>query len=150
MPKAYKYNETTKKYEGEIERQRDPLESEIAGHDVWLMPANSTDVPPLEPKEGFDVIWNGSSWEYQEIPQPEPAPEPTQEEKEQMVRAVRDAYLSHWDFSQLRDAPFTEEEKDDLAAYRQYLRDYTKTENWWEQNPATYEEWSVAHHPVNE
>lgn len=77
-------------------------------------------------------------------------PEPTQEEKEQKVRAVRDEYLTHWDFSQLRDAPFTEEEKDVLAEYRQYLRDYTKTENWWEEEPATYEDWLAAHHPVSE
>jgi hypothetical protein len=77
-------------------------------------------------------------------------PEPTQEEKEQKVRAVRDAYLAKWDFSQLRDAPFTEEEKEVLAEYRQYLRDYTKTENWWEQEPETYEDWLAAHHPVSE
>lgn len=76
--------------------------------------------------------------------------EPTQEEKEQKVHAVRDAYLAHWDFSQLCDAPFTEEEKNVLAEYRQYLRDYTKTENWWEEEPATYEDWLAAHHPVSE
>lgn len=149
MPKAYQYDENTKKYTGEIDRQRDPLESQKAGHDVWLMPANSTDIPPLEPKEGFDVVWNGSAWEYQEIPQPEPEPEPTPEQKQEMVRSVRDSYLAYWDFSQLRDSPYTEEEKDILAEYRQYLRDYTKEENWWEHEPATYEDWLAAHHPVN-
>lgn len=150
MPKAYQYNEETKKYEGEVDRQLDPLETEIAGYDIWLLPANSTDVMPLEPKEGFDIVWNGTAWEYQETPQPEPEPEPTQEQKEQFIRSIRDAYLMRWDFSQLRDAPFTEEEKNVLAEYRQYLRDYTKGENWWEQEPATYEDWLVAHHPVAE
>lgn len=83
MSKAYRYNEETKKYEGEVARQLDPLETKTAGHDIWLMPANATDVIPLEPKDGFDIVWNGSAWEYQEIPQPEPEPEPTPEEIKQ-------------------------------------------------------------------
>ena len=73
--KAYAYDETSKKYTGEIDRQRDPLESKLAGHDIWLMPANSTLVEPLEEKEGFDIVWNGTEWEYQEKkkdPEPEP------------------------------------------------------------------------------
>lgn len=141
MPKAYQYDEETKKYKGEINRQRDPRASEKAGHDVWLLPANSTDVPPLKEKEGFDVVWNGKKWEYQEIPQPQPEPEPSEDEKKERVRSVRNSYLVIWDFSQLRDAPFTQAEQDNLAEYRQYLRDYTKTDNWWESLPKTYDEW---------
>lgn len=148
--KAYKYDKESKIYVGEVNCQKDPIASQKAGEDIWLLPANSTFDKPLDPKDGFNVVWNGGTWEYQEIPQPEPQPEPTQEEKEEMVRGVRDGYLSYWDFSQLRDAPFTEEEKDNLAEYRQYLRDYTKNENWWEADPATYEEWSTAHHPITE
>ena len=147
--KAYRYNKETKKYEGEVNCQKDPIATRRAGEDVWLLPANSTFVEPLETKDGYDVVWNGTAWEYKEIPQPEPEPEPTQEEKEQRVRGVRDFYLAHWDFSQLRDAPFTEEEKDTYAEYRQYLRDYTKGENWWEQDPANFEDWLVAHKPVS-
>lgn len=73
--KAYSYDDTTKKYKGEIDRQKDPLESKLAGHDVWLMPANSTLVEPLEAKEGFDIVWNDDHWEYEEVkkdPEPEP------------------------------------------------------------------------------
>lgn len=148
--KAYKYNEETKKYEGEVMRHRDPLESQKAGHDVWLMPANATDVEPLEPKEGFDIVWNGNAWKYQEIPQPEPEPEPTKEQKQRTVRDIRNVYLASTDFTQLGDAPLTDVEKANYIEYRQYLRDYTKTENWWEQEPATYEDWLVAQHPVAE
>lgn len=96
--KAYKYNKQTMKYEGEIERQRDPLESQKAGHDIWLMPANSTDVAPLEPKEGFDIVWNGNAWEYQEIPQPEPEPEPTPEEIKERRIAELKAQLNGTDY----------------------------------------------------
>lgn len=70
--------------------------------------------------------------------------EPTIEEKQSNVKAVRNNYLAKYDFTQLSDAPFTEEEKQKYAQYRQYLRDYTNQENWWEQNPLTFEEWSAT------
>ena len=73
--KAYSYDESTKKYKGEVDRQRDPLESKLAGKDVWLMPANATLVEPLEEKEGFDIVWHDDHWEYEEVkkdPEPEP------------------------------------------------------------------------------
>lgn len=60
--------------------------------------------------------------------------------KEQ-VRSVRDSFLQETDYTQLPDAPFTAEEKAEYAQYRGYLRDYTKTVNWWESNPKTFEEW---------
>lgn len=68
-------------------------------------------------------------------------PEKSQQEKEEDVRMTRNLYLQDYDFTQLADAPFTEEEKQQFAEYRQYLRDYTKTENWWLSNPKTFEEW---------
>lgn len=76
-PKAYMWNDTTFNFESEVDRQRDPLESERVGHDVWLMPGNSTLTPPPEEKEGFDRHWNveNEEWEYVEKkkdPEPEP------------------------------------------------------------------------------
>ena len=83
--KAYQYDSVTKKYLWEVDRQIDPLESQAQGKDVWLMPADSTDVVPPEPKDGYDVVFNGTGWEYKEIPkEPEPEPyEPTELEKKQ-------------------------------------------------------------------
>ncbi|MBQ3785018.1 MAG: hypothetical protein II843_01325 [Alphaproteobacteria bacterium] len=152
MPKAYNYDETTKIYKGEIDRQRDPVRSQKLGYDVWLMPANSTDIPPLEPKDGFDVVWNGSMWEYQEKKKDdEPKPyEPTEEEKREQVRGYRNWLLQSTDFSQLDDVPLDDAEKAIYREYRQYLRDYTNGENWWEENPMEYKDWVVAHHPVSE
>ena len=79
------------------------------------------------------------------------APEKPQEIKEQEVRQVRNNYLK--DFVDplqlvLRWGDLSEEEQEFTREYRQYLLDYTKEENWYEQNPDTYEEWLVAHHPV--
>lgn len=98
MPKAYKYDSVSKKYIGEVNCQIDPIASRKAGHDVWLMPANATDVASLEPKEGFDVVWNGTAWEYKEIPQPEPTPEPTPEEKKAMRIAELKLELASTDY----------------------------------------------------
>lgn len=68
-------------------------------------------------------------------------PEPTEDELKQRVRSVRNGYLKDTDFTQLPDAPFTSEEKLQYAQYRQYLRDYTDTANWWKQNPLDFDGW---------
>ena len=77
-------------------------------------------------------------------------PVPTEDELKAQVRNVRNSYLSYWDFTQLDDAPYTEDEKTKYRGYRQYLRDYTKQENWWLQNPDDWETWLLTHYPVTE
>ena len=87
--KAYQYDSETKKYIGEIDRQIDPLESQAQGKEIWLMPADSTDIVPPEAKDGYDIVFNGVGWEYKEI-QKEPEPEePTIEEKNEIIRQTR-------------------------------------------------------------
>lgn len=80
--KAYQYDSETKKYIGEIDRQIDPLESQAQGREIWLMPADSTDIVPPEAKDGYDIVFNGAGWEYKEIEKPEPY-KPTELEKKQ-------------------------------------------------------------------
>lgn len=143
---AYKYD-SNKRYSGAVNCQIDPLESKAQGHDIWLLPSNSTFVKPLENKDGYYIVWDGTEWVYETIPEP-PTPEPTQEEKEFQVRSVRAGYLQATDYTQLQDAPFSDNERALYREYRQYLRDYTKEDDWWENNPPTYEEWLIAHHPV--
>ena len=91
---AYKYAEN-KYYAGQQKCQLDPLETELAGHDVWLLPADCTWQEPLTDKEGYKIKWNGEAWEYEEIPvPPEPVPPTLEEVKEQKInelKAVRDA-----------------------------------------------------------
>lgn len=70
-----------------------------------------------------------------------PKYEPTEDELKQIVRSVRNEYLQYYDFTQLVDAPFTDEEKAVYAQYRQYLRDYTEGENWWLSNPMDFNSW---------
>lgn len=80
-------------------------------------------------------------------------PEKPQEVCEEEVRKVRNNYLEKYvDPYQLviRWEDLSDLEQEYLKEYRQYLLDYTKEEDWYEQNPNTYEEWLIAHHPVTE
>lgn len=69
------------------------------------------------------------------------APEKPQEVKEQEVRAVRNSYLQATDIYMLIDFPISADEREEYKAYRQYLRDYTTQENWWEEEPMDFNTW---------
>lgn len=149
----YTWDTQSKKFLAECHAQVDPIRSERAGHIVYCgLPQNGTYEKPLDAKDGFDVVWNGGVWEYQEKKKDdEPKPyEPTEEEKREQVRGYRNWLLQSTDFSQLDDVPLDDAEKAIYREYRQYLRDYTNGENWWKENPMEYKDWVVAHHPVSE
>jgi len=44
----------------------DPLESELAGKPVWLLPANATFTPPPAAESGKVAVWNGTAWDLKE------------------------------------------------------------------------------------
>ena len=68
-------------------------------------------------------------------------PEPTAAEKQEQVRLIRNKYLADTDKYMISDFPITEEERTQYRAYRKYLRDYTKTDGWFEKAPAMFEKW---------
>lgn len=68
-------------------------------------------------------------------------PEPTQEEKGARVKEYRNYLLAGTDKYMRPDFPITDEERQQIIAYSQYLRDYPTTENWYEKNPLTLDEW---------
>lgn len=123
---AYKYNEESKIYEKEVNCQLDQLESRAAGYDIWLLPANSTYIEPLAPKEGFDVVFNGKNWEYKE--QPKPTPPTPEEEKERRIAELK-AQLSATDYKIIKCSEYSlngQELPYDIAALheeRQAIRD---------------------------
>ena len=63
------------------------------------------------------------------------------EQKKVEVRAVRNQYLEQTDKFMITDYPITDEERELYKKYREYLRDYTLPENWWESEPQKFEEW---------
>lgn len=73
-------------------------------------------------------------------------PEPTEDEiiaqKQESVRRIRNQYLEETDKYMILDYPISDDERLSYKNYREYLRDYTLIENWWQQEPNTFEEWS--------
>ena len=65
--------------------------------------------------------------------------------KQNYVRNIRNQYLVDYVdgavSNPLRWEDMSQELKDMYTNYRLYLLDYTETENWWEQNPKTLDEW---------
>lgn len=63
---VYKYDEKTKEFIGTEEALLDPLETELQGENVYLLPANATFIEPTEAQEGYVNVWNGEAWEQVE------------------------------------------------------------------------------------
>lgn len=89
--KAYRYNPTTSLYEGEQERQLDPVATRRQGKEVFLMPASCTDVEPPEAKDGYNIVWDNSAWGYKEIEKEPEAPE-YKETTEDKINALDSQY----------------------------------------------------------
>ena len=154
--KAYRYNSENKKYEGEATCQIDPLESEIAGKEIYLLPADCTYEVPPEAKEGFDIVWNGDAWEYKEQekePEPYIPPEPTDEDLQSRARQVRNAYMESTQnridrYRNQKEVGIVTTDSEAtyklLLQYTQYLRDYPSGENWWSENPMIFDAWVVS------
>lgn len=62
---AYIYDETSGEFLRSEPCHLDPLESKLTGHDVYLLPAHSTQTAP-ESRDGFAAVWKGGAWVYVE------------------------------------------------------------------------------------
>ena len=59
---VYKYDEQTKEYIGSEQTLINPLETELQGKTIYLLPANATfEKPNLQ--DGFASVFNGTQWE---------------------------------------------------------------------------------------
>ena len=63
---TYRFDEKTKEYLLSEQAFLDPLESQIQNKEIYLLPANSTFTKPLDPKEGYAVVWENNEWIYKE------------------------------------------------------------------------------------
>ncbi len=70
-------------------------------------------------------------------------PETTPEELQTRVRGIRNNMLDETDKYMISDFPLPDEQRHQMKLYRQYLRDYTQQENWWEQTLFTFDEWET-------
>lgn len=62
---VYKYNEKTKEYTNTETAMLDPLETELQGKEIYLLPANATFTAPSL-KDGFCPVWDGEQWQLVE------------------------------------------------------------------------------------
>lgn len=61
---VYKYDELTKEYIGVETAFIDPLESELQGKEIFLLPANATFTAPLVVKDGYAQVFKDGVWNY--------------------------------------------------------------------------------------
>ena len=59
------YNYDSKGYLTGVSELNDSDKCQITG--AWLIPGMATEKNPLEQKEGYNIKWNGSDWEYEKI-----------------------------------------------------------------------------------
>lgn len=78
------------------------------------------------------------------------APEEPETEKQARVRGIRNQMLDESDKYMVSDFPLTDEERVQMGLYRQYLRDYTKQDNWWESLPDGFADWRANIEKVDE
>lgn len=78
------------------------------------------------------------------------APAEPETEKQARVRGIRNQMLDESDKYMVSDFPLTDEERYQMKQYRQYLRDYTKQDNWWESLPDGFADWRANIEKVDE
>lgn len=63
---TYRFHPETKEFLCAEKAFLDPLETKAQGKDVYLLPADSTFVPPIPKQEDTACVWNGKAWELVE------------------------------------------------------------------------------------
>jgi hypothetical protein len=134
---VFQYHPETKVYLGETFAMPCPVSNPEGDEKKdWIAPGYTTELPPLEHKDGYVVVWKEAQckWDYMELPKPEVNEEETKEEEtpEEAARKKRNKLLRESDFTQLVDvyASMTEEEKQAWINYRQKLRDIPSQKNF--------------------
>ncbi len=59
---AYKYDNKTGEFVGEIDAYLDPEESAKADKEIYILPADSTFIEPPLPTQGLVNVFNGTAW----------------------------------------------------------------------------------------
>ena len=119
----YHYNEKGKFYK-KTNAYIDYLESKNRGEIVYLRPQNATEKEPLQPKEGFDVVFNSYEWEYIEQENPVEYKLTEKEKKNQELSEIL-FKLSSTDYvaCKIAEGAATKEEYSEILAQRQKWRE---------------------------
>jgi signal recognition particle GTPase len=132
--KVYNYNDE-KKFTYEEDARIDPLETQVLGKDVYLLPAKATFKKALEAKEGFDVVFNEKEgkWEYKETPvikdEESLLKEKTQKQRLQEAVWELENYLTSTDYKIIKAVELNESLDEELKSKRQKARQDIKNLN---------------------
>lgn len=106
--------------------------------------ANKAKIIEVDPEEIFENEVARVARKFRIVP----LQEEIEEQKKARVLAVRDQYFALYvDWYQSKPllwSELTKAEKDEIKAYRVYLRDYDDAENWWENEPLDFETWKES------
>lgn len=153
MAICYRYDQEKKTFQQSEEMYKDPLESELQGKDIWLLPADCTLIEPPEAKDGFDIVWSGDAWEYkeQEKPKEEEPYVPTEDDLKNSKRWERDDVLNKTmcriqRYQTQKEAGLSTTDDSTtysaLLNYAQYLRDIPQQSGeWWSADILDFDVW---------
>ena len=124
--KIYHYHPETKQFIGVGIADPDPLEK-----GKFLIPACATDREPPQEIQGKILVFDNGQWQHIDriFTPEEETPALSDEEKMQIVRQERNKRLAECDWTQLSDAPLSNDPtavngKGAWAAYRHELRSF--------------------------
>jgi hypothetical protein len=123
MKIVYCYNNENKAFIGTDYAQENPLSP-----GEFLLPACSTFVePPSVVQDNEFTVWSDYEWILQEKPKEPEITEPEPLITWDYIRLRRNTLLYKSDWTQLLDCTLTNEQKQNVAQFRQQLRDIPQT-----------------------
>lgn len=126
MKLSYHYNPKTFLFDETCETPIDPLETQIVGHEVWMLGADCTFKKPPENKDGYNIVFNPEEdeWEYQKVNNTESIENiSTESEIAQNRIAELESYLSSTDWYAIRFVETGAEIPNDVKQQRQSARE---------------------------
>lgn len=102
----------------------DLLESQKSGEIVYLRPQNATEKEPLQPKEGFNVVFNGQDWEYKEKEKPiEYVPTEKDKKNKELLEILSNLSVTDYVACKIAEGAATKEEYSEVLTQRQQWRE---------------------------
>jgi|GEM_PF-3507025 hypothetical protein len=109
--------------------------SEVFGdykEDGWLIPARCVEIEPLPEKEGNLCRWDGSEWEYVEIPPPQEETKPDEIATPEVLMTRLDNELQ-LQMGELNQAFVASQIRKDAALQNELRKELEEIEAWYQE-----------------
>lgn len=129
--KVYIYSDDNKEYIESLILD----DSDKSPSGKWNIPGFCTEIEPPIEKEGFLRVWNGSNWEYKEIPKEPIEPEPSLDEIKEAKIAEMKAERDYREVQNIeyngKVFDYNEKARERLSRAQQYLEDNSLPSIMW-------------------